>query len=68
MNGKSCSHEHPDGMRRIVNGHTLAPRSKRRTEKVTDKRMRWMPTGPGRNDGTMYLKAVVSYKSLVFLD
>jgi len=34
MSGKSASHENPDGIRRTVNGKTLAPRSKRKNERV----------------------------------
>ena len=45
MNGKSCSQINLDGIRRIVNGKTLAPRSKRKNERVVDNVLRWFKSG-----------------------
>lgn len=68
MNGKSISIENPDGVRRVVNGKTLAPRSKRRTEKELISYQAWCPIGPGRNAGHMVVKTIEVKKSLVFID
>lgn len=58
--GKSCSIEHPDGIRRVVGGKTLAPRSKRKTETEIKSYMAW--------DGEkLSLKRVEVKRSLVFL-
>ena len=57
--GKSCSEQYPDGVRRIVGGKTLAPRSKRRNQSVTTTRV---------NPRTKEAKIVIHYVSLVFLD
>lgn len=63
MSGKSCSVENPEGIRRVVNGHTLAPRSQRRTETAQVSYMAYDPFSK-----TMRLKTVEVKKSLVFLD
>lgn len=64
--GKSCSVENPDGIRRVVNGHTLAPRSKRRVDVAVNTVRRWHPI----SDGKYQLRdTVIETKvSKVFLD
>ena len=61
--GKSCSAQHPDGVRRTVGGHTLAPRSQRKTETIVDNVMRWDPFHK-----TRMLQPVEKKISKVFLD
>jgi len=65
MNGKSCSQINPDGIRRIVNGKTLATRSKRKNERAVDSVLRWFKSG----DKWIQEKVNVErFLSKVFLD
>lgn len=42
---KSCSTINHEGIRRTVNGQTLAPRSKRKNEKIVESVFRWFKDG-----------------------
>jgi len=63
MSGKSCSHENPNGVRRVVNGKTLAPRSQRKTKIEYESYMAYYPFS-----NSMRLKTIEKHVSLVFLD
>jgi hypothetical protein len=63
--GRSCSPSDRDGIRRTVNGKTLAPRSKRKTERTFESCLRWTKDG----DKWHQFKTVIERNtSLLFLD
>jgi hypothetical protein len=58
--GKSCSTINPDGIRRTVNGKTLAPRSKRKTERVVNSVLRWLKVNDKWEQQPAYIESFVS--------